>query len=161
LLEEIKGFDEEVTLMEDVDAFFRLSFKTEFCFVSDPLVRIDRKPGRGEALCDLFATRSDRKYDDLRRLHRRWLSMPEVIGTKYEHSVRKSLRLLCYDCMESNIHRFRLQAVVREFIDLRVLEENYTSIVFNLISRKIKKVRGKSKSHYEQSIKELLHKESS
>jgi glycosyltransferase involved in cell wall biosynthesis len=141
LVDEIKGFDEGVSIMEDLDAFFRLTFKTEFCFVSDPLVRIDRSPGRPNALCELFTTRNDRKYEDLRRVHTRWLSMPEVEGTKYEHSIRRSLRLLCYESAESSIRGFRVRAALREFARLRALQESYTSIVFNLTSRKIRKLR--------------------
>ena len=141
LIEEIKGFDDGISIMEDLDAFFRLTFKTRFCFVSDPAVRIDRDPGRPNALCDLFTTRNDRKYDDLRRVHTRWLSMPEVVGTKYEHSIRKSLRLLCYESAESSIRGFRVRAALREFACLRALHENYASIAFNLTSRKIRKLR--------------------
>ena len=140
-MEEIKGFDEGIRIMEDLDVFFRLSFKTRFCFVSDPLVLIDRNPGRTNALCELFATRNDRKYDDLRRVHTRWLLMPEVVGTKYEHSIRQSLRSLCYESMESSIRGFRLRAALREFSCLRGLKETYASVVFNLTVRKIRKVR--------------------
>jgi glycosyltransferase involved in cell wall biosynthesis len=140
LLDEIKGFDEGIRIMEDLDAFFRLTFKTKFCFVSDPLVRIDRNPYRTDGLCELFETRNDRKYDDLRRVYTRWLAMPEVIGTKYEHAIRKSLRLLCYDSAESKIRDFRVRAALPEFGRLRALGESYASIGFNLTSRKIRKL---------------------
>ena len=140
LLEEIKGFDEGIRIMEDLDVFFRLTFKTGFCFVSDPLVRIDRDPGRTNALCELFATRNDRKYDDLRRVHTRWLSMPEIIATKYENSIRESLRLICYESLESSIRGFKLGAALREIACLRASKESYASVVFNLTSRKIRKV---------------------
>jgi glycosyltransferase involved in cell wall biosynthesis len=141
LLDEIEGFDEGITIMEDLDVFFRLTFKTRFCFVSDLLVRIDRSPYRTDRLCNLFAARNDRKYDDLRRVHTRWLSMPEVIGTKYAQSIRESLRLLCYDSMESKIRDFRVRAALCELPRLRALGESYGSMVFNLTSRKIRKLR--------------------
>lgn len=141
LVEDIKGFDEGIRIMEDLDAFFRLTFKTKFCFVSDPLMRIDRNPGRTNALCELFATRDDRKYDDLRRIHTRWLEMPEVIGSKYENPIRKSLRLLYYESVESNIRGFKAGAALREIARLRALKESYGSIVLNLASRKIRKLR--------------------
>lgn len=140
LLEGIKGFDEGITLMEDLDVFFRLTFKTRFCFVSAPLVRVDRKPYRMDGLCKLFETRNDRKYDDLRRVYTRWLTMPEVIGTKYEHSIRKSLRLLCYESAESKIRDFRVRAGLSELARLSALGEGCASIVFNLTSRKIRKL---------------------
>jgi glycosyltransferase involved in cell wall biosynthesis len=141
LMEAIKGFDEGIRIMEDLDAFFRLNFKTKFCFVSDPLTRIDRNPGRTNALSDLFATRNDRKYDDLRRIHTRWLAMPEVIGTKYENRIRKSLRLLYYESVENNIRGFKVGAALRELACLRALKESYASIAVNLTSRKIRKIR--------------------
>lgn len=140
LLEEINGFDEQVRIMEDLDAFFRLTFRTKFCFVSDPLVRIDRNPSRTDGLCRLFATRDDRKSDDLRRVHTRWLAMQEVIGTTYEHSIRESLRLVCYDSAEGKLRDFRARAALSEFVRLRALGESYTSIAFNLTLRKISKL---------------------
>lgn len=139
LLEEIGGFDEGIKIMEDLDAFFRLAFKTRFCFVSDSLVRIDRSSGRTNALGDLFTTRNDRKYDDLRRVHTRWLLMPEVLGTNYEHSIRESLRLLCYEAGESKLRGFRFRAALSEFGCLRASGETYASIMFNLMSRKVRK----------------------
>jgi glycosyltransferase involved in cell wall biosynthesis len=141
LLEEIHGFDERITIMEDQDVFFRLTFKTRFCFVSDSLVRIDRNPHRTDGLCELFGTRNDRKYADLRRLHGRWLSMPEVIGSRYEHLIRESLRLVCYDSIEGKIRDFRIRAALGEIGRLRALGDGYADIVFKLTSRKIRKLR--------------------
>jgi glycosyltransferase involved in cell wall biosynthesis len=140
LLDEINGFDERLMLNEDYDAFFRLSFKTKFCFVSEPLVRVDRNPDRAGGLCQLFESRDNRKYDDLRRIFNKWLSMPEIDGSDYEDSIRDKLRLLCYESAENSIRGFRVRAVLRELACLRALREGYTSIVFNLISRKVRKL---------------------
>jgi glycosyltransferase involved in cell wall biosynthesis len=140
LLEEINGFDERLTLNEDYDAFFRLSFKTRFCFVSEPLVRVDRNPNR-VGLCQLFETRSNQKYDDLRRIFTKWLSMPGILGSNYERSIRGKLRLLYYESAENSIRGFRVRAALRELACLRALKESYASIVFNLTSRKISKLK--------------------
>ena len=141
LFEEISGFDEGLTLNEDYDAFFRLSFKTKFCFVSEPLVRVDRNPHRVGGLCQLFETRNNLKYDDLRRIYAKWLSIPWIVGSNYEDSIRDKLRLLCYESAESSIRGFRVRAALREFARLRALQESYASIVLNLTSRKIRKLR--------------------
>jgi glycosyltransferase involved in cell wall biosynthesis len=140
LLDEIDGFDEQLTLNEDCDAFFRLSFKTKFCFVSEPLVRIDRNPDRVGGLCQLFESRDSRKYEDMRRIYTKWLSTSDVAGSKYENSIRYNLRQLCYEVAESEIRAFRLGTALAECARLRSLGQSYSSIILNLTKRKIRKV---------------------
>ena len=113
LLGQINGFDEGVETMEDLDVLFRMTFKTRFCFVSEPLMRIDRSPSRPHGLCEAFGTRSDRKYEDLGRIYRRWLTMPEVVGTGYERTICDLLRLLAFDSTESKLHEFRVRPALR------------------------------------------------
>jgi glycosyltransferase involved in cell wall biosynthesis len=135
------GFDEGLIIGEDTDLFFRLSFVTKFCFVAGPLVGIDRTPTRTVGLCNLYFTRDDRKYETLQRRFAKWLAMPEVAGTDYERPVRDTLRDLCYDSVECKIHQFRLGAALGEVRRLRVLGDGYTSILMNLFSRKLRKLR--------------------
>jgi glycosyltransferase involved in cell wall biosynthesis len=144
LLEELGGFDEAMAVGEDTDLFFRLSFKTNFCFAAEPLVRMDRAPSRPVPLSHYFATRDDRKYNSLERRFAKWLEMPEVIGTKYEQPIREWLRLLYYSSVAAKLHDLRLGPALRRMARLRALGDSYPSIVFMLISRKIQKVRHKS-----------------
>jgi len=140
LFSEIAGFDEALVIKEDADVVFQLSFKTKFCFVAEPLVRIDRTPTR-DGLCNLYSTRDDRKYENLTRLYTKWLAMPEVIGTVYEEPIRNLLRLACYDSFECKLHYFRLGPALREIARLRGIGDRYPSIIAALSSRKIAKWR--------------------
>jgi glycosyltransferase involved in cell wall biosynthesis len=141
LLREINGFDETLVIGEDTDLFFRLSFKTKFCYVAEPLACIDRTPSRTDGLCNLYFTRDDRKYETLQRRFAKWLKMPEVIGTAYAGPARESLRELCYDSFECKMHEFRVSAALREVSQLRALGDSYPSVLMTLVSRKLRKLQ--------------------
>jgi glycosyltransferase involved in cell wall biosynthesis len=141
LLQEVGQFDEAMVVREDTDVYFRLSLKTKFCFASEPLVRIDRDPSRPVALCDVFSSRDDRKYEDLERMCRKWLELPGVVGTEYERPIRKKLRGLYYDSAECKIHQRRIRPALREFGRLREMGDGYVSIAGTLAYRKFWKLR--------------------
>ncbi len=140
LLEDLDGFDEALSVREDTDLVFRLSFKAKFCFVAEPLVQIDRAPSRN-GLCNLYATRDDRVFESSKRLYNKWLAMREVAGSRYERLIRKNLRLISYDSTEAKLHQFMIGAALREIVRLRNLGEGYVSIVVNLFARKVVKLR--------------------
>ena len=144
LVEELGGFDEALVVGEDSDLFFRLSFKTRFCFVAEPLVRMDRALSRPVPLSRYFYTRDDRKYDSLETRFAKWLEMPEVIGSKYEQPIREWLRLIHYESVSAKIHDFRLRPALRKMSRLRALGDTYPHIVLTLLSRKIRKLRRRS-----------------
>lgn len=134
------GFDESLTVREDTDLLFRLSFKTRFCFVAEPLVRIDRAPSR-DGLCNLYATGDDRMFYSLERAYTKWLAMPEVAGTGYEQPIREMLRLACYDSAGAKMRQLRIGSALREIGRLKTLGESYASILFNILSRRVVKLR--------------------
>jgi glycosyltransferase involved in cell wall biosynthesis len=140
LLRALDGFDETLTLGEDADLVFRLSFRTRFCFVAEPLVEIDRTPARGR-LCDLYTTRNDRKYENFERRCTKWLALPEVMGTQYERSIREMLREFRYDSTEAKIHHLRIEPALREIRRIRAMDEGYLSIFGTLLRRKLVKMR--------------------
>jgi len=141
LLQAPHGFDHALVLREDTDVLFRLTFRTRFCYVTEPLVRIDRNPSREVGLCNLYSMRDDRMFDSLRRLYTKWLELPEVAGSEYELPVREMLRKLYYDSAESKIHGLRMGPALREIDGLRLLGDSYASVVVTLLSRKIAKLR--------------------
>lgn len=145
LLEELHGFDETLVVREDTDLLFRLSFETRFCFVAEPLVRIDRTPSR-EGLCNLYFTEGDRIYDCLERLYSKWLALPEVGGTKYERPVRDLLRTILYESTEVKIHRLRISPALRKIGRLKAMGDSYASVAATLFSRKIAKLRRRGDS---------------
>jgi glycosyltransferase involved in cell wall biosynthesis len=146
------AFDEALIIQEDTDVIFRLSFKTRFCFASAQLVRIDRAPSRTDGLCNLYATRDDRKYENLIRLYTQWLAMPEVASADSSWIIQNMLRLICYDSAECKIHQLRLAPALREINRLRGLGDSYGSIVATLLSRKIAKVRRRFERPERQNV---------
>jgi glycosyltransferase involved in cell wall biosynthesis len=146
LLKELDGFDETLTLGEDADLVFRLSFRTRFCFVAEPLVEIDRTPARG-GLCDLYTTRNDRKYENFERRCTKWLTLPEVVGTKYERPIHEMLREFRYDSTEAKIHQLRVGPAFGEIRRIRSMGESYVLVFTTLLRRKLAKIgRGRSVS---------------
>jgi glycosyltransferase involved in cell wall biosynthesis len=143
LLLEVGGFDEELVLREDTDLFFRLCFRTPFCFAGDPLVVIDRTTSRELGLCKLYSTRDDRKNYSLERLFGKWMAMPEVIGTNYEDCVRQLLRRAYFNSLADKLHQLRLKDAFRVAERLRNMSQSYTDIFVELLMRKIGKLRRK------------------
>jgi glycosyltransferase involved in cell wall biosynthesis len=141
LLKELGGYDEALILGEDLDVTFQLGFRTRFCFVAEPLVRFDRTPSRTDGLCDLYASRDDRKYENLERRYTKWLRMPEVAGTAHEQPVRNLLRKICYDSAACKIHQLRIGPALGEVARLRALGDSYSLIIATLLSHKIAKLR--------------------
>ena len=141
LLCEVRGFDEALFIGEDHDLVFRLSFKTKFCFVAEPLTRVDRNPSRGVGLFNLIATRDDRKYDSLQRLYAKWLAAPELTGSAYQPGIRELLRRTYYSSAAAKIHDLRVGPAVRTIAGLRELGDSYSSIISTLIRNKVEKFR--------------------
>jgi glycosyltransferase involved in cell wall biosynthesis len=141
VVQDLNGFDEAMPISEDLDFFFRLTFKTKICLVSAPLVEIDRTPSRPIPLTDMYSRRDDRKYESLAWLYNKWLALPEVAGTEYEERVRKLLQEVYYDSVEAKIHEFRIGPAFWEIGRLRATGKTYASIIATLFSHKIAKVR--------------------
>lgn len=141
LLRDAEGFDPILVLGEDTDLFFRLSFKTRFCYVAEPLVRIDRDPNRELGLEKLLSSREDRRYDSIERMYTKWLAMPEVAGSKYEKPICELLRSDYYSSIEAKIHEIRLVPALRKMVRLRAMGESYPLIASNLFSRKLGKLQ--------------------
>ena len=141
LAQEVGGFDETLLIREDTDFFFRLSFRTRFCFSSEPLVEVDRTPSRSLGLCNSYASRDDRMFDCLERLYSKWLAMPELAGTEFEPPARELLRETCYNSTESKLHQLRIGPALREIGRLRKMEHGYAPVAGALLMRKFAKLR--------------------
>jgi len=142
LLEELGGFDETMFVREDTELFFRLSFRTQFCYVAEVLARVDRTPTRALGLCDLQrAMRDDRVFDSWERLYSRWLRMPEVAEAGYIRPIKELLREVHFNSIECKLRQLRFSPVIREMVRLRRMEKSYATIVRTLLRRKIIKMR--------------------
>jgi len=112
LLLDAGGFDADVILREDSDLFFRVALRTEFCFVAEPLVVIDRDPARPHGLCEIYATRDLRKSASLERVYEKWIAIPGIRGTALEAPI---LQLLERTYWNSFADRFRDRAILTAF----------------------------------------------
>jgi len=140
LVQDHDGFDPAMPISEDLDLLFRLTFKTNFCFVADHLVQIDRAPSRPIPLTGMYASREDRKYESLKWLYTKWLALPEVAGTAYERRVRGLLREVFFDSIEAKLHNFRMGPALREIVELQRLGTSYIFTTATLFSRKLEKL---------------------
>ena len=146
LLMEIDGFDETLLLGEDTDLFLRLSFKAKFCYVGEALVQVDRTPSRSVGICNVYATREDRLLSSLEQLFSKFLAMPEMAGTEHEQPLRELLRDAYYNSVECKLHQLRIVPALREMGRLREVGDGYSSILANLMLRKMKKLRRKMRA---------------
>jgi glycosyltransferase involved in cell wall biosynthesis len=146
LLTDLGGFDESIIIREDTDLFFRLCFRTQYCFTSEKLVEVDMSPSREIGLCNLYASRDDRKHNSFEKMYNKWLAMPEVAGTEYERRVRELLRLAFYNSTEAKLHELRIQAALLEIGKLKSIGDSYASIIRVLLERKIQKLRSRSRA---------------
>ncbi len=141
LLNEVGGFDEVLTIREDTDILFRLCLKTKFCFAREPLTEIDRTPSRSIGLCKLYGTREDVVFDCSERIYKKWLSMPEIVGSEYEGQLRGLLLDVHFGSAESKIHQLRFKAALRSLAPVKEMGYGPASIVATLASRKIHKLK--------------------
>ena len=138
---EVRGLDEALFIGEGHDLVFRLSFKTKFCFVAEPLTRVDRNPSRGVLLCNLIASREGRKCDSLPGLYAKWLVIPELTGSAYQPCIRELLRRTYYSSTAAKIHDLRAGPAVRTIAGLRELGDSYSPIISTLVRNKVTKFR--------------------
>jgi glycosyltransferase involved in cell wall biosynthesis len=141
VFDEIDGFDEMLTLREDTDVAFRLSFKTQFCFVREPLTEIDRTPSRSLGLCKLYGTRADVVFDCSERIYKKWLSMPEVVGSQYEAPLRELLEDMFYASAESKFREMRLRPALLSLLHVRDMGTGPVQIAATLAARKMRKMK--------------------
>jgi glycosyltransferase involved in cell wall biosynthesis len=140
LIEHLGGFDESMVVSEDTDLLFRLALNTKVCFVTEPLVRIDRTPSREVGLCELYGSWDDRVYGALERMYSKWLSLPETFASKHEIRIQQMLRSLRYDSAMVKAQQFRFIAASRELYYVRKMENSYAVVFANLLSRAFRKL---------------------
>lgn len=106
LIEDLNGFDERLIVAEDTDLLFRLAFKTNFCFVNERLVRIDRTPSRKVGLMELFSRSDDRGFGSNERVLQKWICLPNM-DPDLRRTLQERLKLLYYDWLIATLYRFR------------------------------------------------------
>jgi len=139
LLQDINGFDEAMTTQEDTDLLFRLAFKTKFCFITMPLVKIDSTPSRPR-LRDLDADRNDAVHARLEHRYKKWLGLREVREVGTRDVIRSQLREVYYSWAITYFYRLQLSGAVAKISEIRRLGESYHNIFLTFILRGFQKI---------------------
>jgi glycosyltransferase involved in cell wall biosynthesis len=139
LINELGGFDEAMVVAEDTDLLLRLALKTKFCFVSEPLVKIDRTSSRPR-LMDLFSQNSEKVFSSKEHMFRKWLTLPEMTDPEIRSQISDSLRGLYVDWTIRKLHQFRVFEAFAKTRQARSAGESYSRILSKLAFRAARKI---------------------
>ena len=139
IIKEVGGFDQALGLTEDYDLMFRLSFKTKFCFVSTPLVSIDRTPGLPR-LTGLNVERNDESYGWLELALQKMLAHPEFQDRELRQMVEDALVALYYGWTRARISGFKLIVAHKTIKKIRSMGQSYGKISGSLLASAIRKL---------------------
>jgi glycosyltransferase involved in cell wall biosynthesis len=128
MLDRLNRFDERLIVGEDTDVLFRLSFVTRFCAVREPLVKIDRTPGREIGLIELFDQGHDKVFDCVEQRYRRWLALPELTDSEMRADIVANLRLLYYGWAIARLYELRFASAFQRIRHIRRMGDSYPKI---------------------------------
>lgn len=135
LIEELGRFDESIVITQDTDLIFQLALKTNFCFVAEPLVKVDRTPSRQRGLMDLIFEGDDQGFSDRERMYKKWLGMSGVVDPALRNRVLGLLRGVYYDWMIRKIYQLSFPAMFKKMKLAREIGVSNLSIFWELTFR--------------------------
>ena len=139
LVMEVGGFDESLKYSEDRDLVFRLSFRTEFCYVAAPLVDIDRT----EAIPRLTIPSPDwdREAFLCNELSlRKMLAFPELKDDEIRRRIEKELLLFYYNYAAQGVRNLDLAVMSEGVKRIHREGQSYQRIWLSLLARASKKL---------------------
>jgi len=139
LVKELGGFDEGMVVAEDTDLLLRLALRTKFCFVSEPLVKIDRTSSRPR-LSELFSQNSEKMFSSKEHMFRKWLTLPEMTDPEIRSQISESLRGFYVDWTIRKLHQFRFFEAFAKTRQARSAGESYSRILSKLVFRAARKI---------------------
>ncbi|MGD0544240.1 MAG: glycosyltransferase [Candidatus Acidiferrales bacterium] len=139
LLIGIGGFDETVNLGEDTDMIFRLALASNFCFVSEPLVRIDRAPSASR-LSEQYSPGQEKYYDCVEYLCRKWMALDTAADLEIREHLLNLTRRIYYGWTITELYRHNLAGALQKVDHLRGTGESYPRIVYTLFIRATRKL---------------------
>jgi glycosyltransferase involved in cell wall biosynthesis len=139
LLHELEGFDTALSLAEDRDLIFRLSFKTKFCFISACLVSVDRTSALPRLTGFLAPHKDDQSYTWLELVREKWLAHPKL-DVDNRQTIRDELIALYYGGAAERLGEMKFAVALEKIRKIRVMGQTYPRICLTLISRAAKKV---------------------
>jgi glycosyltransferase involved in cell wall biosynthesis len=139
LVNEIGGFDETLGLAEDRDLIFKLTFKTKFCFISTPLVSIDRRP-EVSRLTDLCSKRVGQTYIWGELLLKKMLARPELVDPEIRQMLQEELVGFYYNWAAASLNDLKLSSFLENIQKIRDMGQSYRKIFWTLLSRAARKL---------------------
>ena len=76
-IEQVFPLDPSLRVAQDIDLIFRLSLTSDFSFILEPLVEIDRTPNRAEGLTNQYDMKSLYRLRTKERILEQWLKIPD------------------------------------------------------------------------------------
>jgi glycosyltransferase involved in cell wall biosynthesis len=140
LVDEVGGFDEALGLSEDRDLTFRLSFRTKFCFVSEPLVTVDRSTACPR-LTDLFANKTDGTFQWLELSHKKMLADPQLVNPEIRQALQAELIALYFSGAADRLSHMRFIAALQSINRIRRFGPTYWGIAWELLIRAENKMK--------------------
>lgn len=138
LFDEVGGFDEKMVINEDLDLIFRLALKTRLCFVSDPLVRIDRSLSE-RRLTGMIDFWNDTQFASRAYMYAKWIGL-SALNPDIRSRIIEIRRELLYDWMSVKLRQVRLSDAIEKAAYLREIGESRSLILSTLMMRGRRKV---------------------
>jgi glycosyltransferase involved in cell wall biosynthesis len=139
LILDVGGFDESLGISEDRDLVLKLTGRTRFCFVAEPLVRIDRSSDLPR-LTGRLNHKTDESYTCMEVLLQRMLTRAKL-GDAIYATIRESLLDLYYAWASERIGALRLRVAGRVIRRIHALGLGYPAIASTLTVRAARKVK--------------------
>jgi glycosyltransferase involved in cell wall biosynthesis len=133
LFNELGGFDENMAINEDLDLIFRIALKTRLCFVSEPLVRIDRSLSQTR-LTGLIDFWNDAQFSSRAYMYAKWIGL-SGLDPKARTRISGIRRELLYDWMVRKLRQARLSDAIEKAAYLRKIGESRSLILYTLMMR--------------------------
>ncbi len=139
LVNEVGRFDDAMVVAEDTDLLLRLALKTKFCFVSEPLVKIDRSRSR-ERLMDLFSQNSEKMFSSKEHMFRKWLILPDLVDPQLRAQTEQHLQDLYLAWMLKKLYEFRFAEAFAKMRQAKEAGDSYLRILATLAFRAARKI---------------------
>lgn len=91
LLDQVGGFNPILRAGQDVDILFRISLKTRFCYVNEPLVVLDRAPERASRLTVEYPMQSAARLGMRVRMMEQWVELVQTEDGDLKTSLNRRL----------------------------------------------------------------------
>jgi glycosyltransferase involved in cell wall biosynthesis len=139
LVNQLGGFDESLCVGEDTDLIFRLALITQLCFVSEPLVEINRASGVPR-LSEQYPDESETGYGFTAYQYRKWLAHPMLADPAVRTMIETRQRELYYSWAAASMCKMRLADAYHRILSIRDTGAGRLSILFTLLRRAGRKI---------------------